>query len=179
MLAAGNTTILLPSPYRAARWHSQRSGVYLHPTLTRARLAQLCCRRTTRVHHIPGLTCVFLNGNVRDLRLGGVFRLDIVLEPLGRYPRHRPYPCQRDPFQQQLIDERFGFRQNRLPYGIFHELSPRVFTREFGLSRVNMTVLDYMPRSASWTDWHPLFLTSRLPAILPHYPLRTTRDYAL
>src|SRR5262249_46837601 len=35
--------------------------------------------------------------------------------------------------------------------------------------------LNHMIRSASWTDWHPLFLTSRLPDILHYYPLRTTR----
>ncbi|HEX8033209.1 MAG TPA: hypothetical protein VF510_05145, partial [Ktedonobacterales bacterium] len=77
------------------------------------------------------------------------------------------------PLQQQLIDERFGFRRNRLPDWMFHELSPIVYTREFGLRRVNMAVLDHMIRSASWTDWHPLFLTSRLPAILHYYPLTT------
>jgi hypothetical protein len=116
-----------------------------------------------------------LNGNVRDLRLGCLFRIDVVLSPLGRYPSHPHTPCQRDPLQQQLLAARFGFRRNWLPDWIFHALSPTVFPCEFGLPRVNMAVLDHMIRSASWTDWHPLFLTSRLPAILHYYPVRTTR----
>src|SRR6266511_5005403 len=128
----------------------------------------------TITHRLAPLTAVFLSRYVRHLRLRCVFRIHVVLQPFRGYARHSNNPRQTHPLQQQPIDQGFGFRTDRLPFRIFHELSTTLLTSDLRFPVVDVSVLDDLSRPAPWAGWHSFVLSFYLPPILYHYLYRTT-----
>src|SRR5437763_10219913 len=129
----------------------------------------------TITHRLAPSAAVFLSRYVRHLRLRGVLRVHVILQPFRRYARHTHDARQTHPLQQQPIDQGFGVRTDRLPHRIFHELPTTLLTRELRFPIVDVTVLVYLARPAAWAGWHSFILSLLLPPILHHYLYETTR----
>ncbi len=127
----------------AGQWRSQQSAEFARPRPATTSIGGVCCPHTTIIRRIPASTVVFLSGNLHCLLDSSIFGVYIGLQPLLRHAAHPRDGCQRQPFQQQFINERFGFICNWPPSWIFDKLSPTRFTGVLGFAIMDMPISHY------------------------------------
>jgi hypothetical protein len=96
----------------------------------------------TRSHHIRALSALFLPCDVHRAWNGGIFGIDVVLEPAGRHTRHPHNSSQGHAFEQELIDQLFGRIRDALVGWIGDKLPATRLALPFGLAVMNSSILD-------------------------------------
>ena len=141
--AGASPTRFGPFHQYAIQWHSLQSVAFAHLAPTITNIAVAYCRRMTITHHIQALAVVFLSSDLYRLLHSSIFGIYISLQPLLADAAHSTNGGQRQPLQQQFVNQRLGFFRNRLPRRIFNELASARFASELGFSIVDMPITHY------------------------------------
>src|SRR5688500_9156946 len=96
----------------------------------------------TTSHRIRESSALFLPRDAHRARNGGIFGIDVVLQPACRDTCHPYDPSQGHSFKQELIDQLFGRIRNALVGWIGDKLPAASLALPFRLAGMNGSILD-------------------------------------